>query len=63
MTRRSGRGTARQTVRIDEELWKRLGELAEARGTDRSAVLRDFVLWAVGEPDAPAPKRLVEPGE
>jgi hypothetical protein len=59
MTGRSGRGTARQTVRIDEDLWKLLGRLAAERGTDRSAVLRDFIRWTCGEPDAPEPYRLV----
>ena len=54
MTGRSGRGTARQTIRVDETLWERFGELAEP---DRSAVLREFIRWYVGEPDAQAPKR------
>lgn len=61
MTGRSGRGTARQTVRIDEGLWEALGRLAQEHGTDRTAVLRDYVRWTTGDPDAPEPVRLAEP--
>lgn len=54
VTARSGRGTARQTIRVDESLWQRFGALADP---DRSTVLREFIRWYVGEPDAKAPKR------
>jgi hypothetical protein len=54
VTARSGRGTARQTIRIDEDLWNRFGQVAEP---DRSTVLREFIRWYVGEPGTKAPKR------
>jgi hypothetical protein len=58
VTGRSGRGTARQTVRIDHELWDRFGVAARSSGVDRSSVLREFVRWYVHEaglPERPAP--------
>lgn len=57
VTGRSGKGTARQTVRIDEELWTKLGAACEAAGIDRSAALRAFARWYVGEDDAELPER------
>lgn len=43
VTGRSGKGTARQTIRIDATLWDEFGELATSVGTDRSAVVRDLI--------------------
>lgn len=60
VTKRVGKGTARQTVRIDEELWTKLGLTTETAGTDRSTVLREFVRWYVREEGAELPER---PGE
>ncbi len=57
MTGRSGRGTARQTIRIDEALWRAFGEATEAGGEDRSTVLREFIRWYVREPSSRLPKR------
>lgn len=57
VTGRSGKGTARQTVRIDEELWTKLGQACEAAGIDRSSALRAFARWYVGEDDAELPER------
>ncbi len=57
VTGRSGRGTARQTIRMDEELWNRLGAAAERVNLDRSEVLRRFARWYVGEPDIELPER------
>jgi hypothetical protein len=54
VTGRSGRGTARQTVRVDPDLWEKFGELT---APDRSTVLRDFIRWYVREPGAKMPKR------
>jgi hypothetical protein len=48
------RGTPTRPIRIDPELWERFGEVADP---DRSAVLRDFIRWYVGEPGVKAPKR------
>ena len=57
VTGKSGKGTARQTIRVDEELWTAFGKSAEAMGGDRSAVLRDFMRWHIGEADASQPAR------
>jgi hypothetical protein len=66
MTGRSGRGTARQTVRIDHELWDRFGVAARSAGVDRSSVLRAFIRWYVREaglPERPAPATAPEDRE
>lgn len=55
VTRRSGRGTARQTVRVPEPLWERFGELATREGTDRSKVLMAFIEKYVAERDGATP--------
>lgn len=48
-------GSPSRAFRIyDMALWDRFGELA---GTERSAILRDFIAWFVGLPDAELPKR------
>jgi hypothetical protein len=57
MTSRSGRGTPRQTIRIDEELWIRFGGLAATQGTDRSTLLRDFVRWYIRQPGSGSLRR------
>ena len=54
---KSGRGTARQTIRVDEALWEQFGKETASAESDRSAVLRDFVRWYVREPGAKMPKR------
>lgn len=46
VTGKSGRGTARQTIRVDEGLWERFGKVAEP---DRSTVVRDFIERYVAE--------------
>jgi hypothetical protein len=57
VTGKSGRGTARQTIRVDEALWEQFGERAASVDNDRSALLRDFMRWFVREPGAKMPKR------
>lgn len=57
VTGKSGRGTARQTVRMDEELWEKLGRAATDAETDRSTVLRGLARWYVREPGAELPER------
>lgn len=53
-----------QRFRLDAEPWQRFGDMAEAAGTDRSAVLRQFVLWYIGTPKVKAVRRpTVEPAE
>lgn len=46
--------TPRQTIRVDADLWRRFGELAQP---DRSTVLREYVRWYVGEKGATIPRR------
>jgi hypothetical protein len=57
VTGRVGRGTARQTIRIDEADWELLRVRTAEAGTDRSAVIRAFVDWYNGKPEAELPQR------
>lgn len=59
MTGKSGRGTARQTIRVEEALWERFGEAASRAdgGKDRSQLLREFMRWYSGDTDAKLPQR------
>lgn len=57
MTGTSGRGTARQTIRIDPERWGQFEKGAAAVGTDRSKVINDFIAWYNHEPGAKRPTR------
>lgn len=57
VTSKSGRGTARQTIRVDEDTWEKFGTRSQAAGTDRSTVLREFIRWYNREPGTRAPKR------
>lgn len=57
VTGKSGRGTARQTVRVDEDEWEKFDATTKSLGTDRSAYLREVIRWANGEPGAQAPTR------
>jgi hypothetical protein len=36
------------TVRMDDLTWDAFGEAAAAAGTDRSTLLRQFILWYIG---------------
>jgi hypothetical protein len=63
VTGRVGRGTARQTVRIDEADWEQLGARTADAGTDRSAVIRAFVDWYNGKAGAELPERPAAAGE
>ncbi|WP_435589826.1 hypothetical protein [Micromonospora aurantiaca (nom. illeg.)] len=51
------RGTPRWAIRVPENLWTAFGEATEAAGTDRSAVLREFIRWYVREHGAKTPQR------
>lgn len=53
VTGRSGRGTARQTIRIDETLWERFGGLVP--GGNRSDVIREFIRWYVRDRESGRP--------
>jgi hypothetical protein len=63
VTGRSGRGTARQTIRVDEGLWERFDEVTKQMGTDRSGWIRDAIRWCVGETDVSPPVRPERRGE
>jgi predicted transcriptional regulator len=51
-----GRGTPHAAIRIDPALWLRFDEAAKANGTDRSALLREWITAYV-ESDARPPRR------
>lgn len=55
VTGKSGRGTARQTIRVEETLWAAFGASCEGQGTDRSAVLRECMARYVKRHPAPVP--------
>ena len=58
MIRARGEGkTPHRQIRIDDEPWTRFGKLAAAAGTDRSALIRNFVLWYLRLPGAKLPTR------
>jgi metal-responsive CopG/Arc/MetJ family transcriptional regulator len=56
-------GTPFRRIRMDDDLWKRLDEAAKRADPDsnRSALLRRFARWYVGDmdemPQRPAPAR------
>jgi hypothetical protein len=47
------RGSSNITVRMDPDLWRRFGDVAE----DRSELIRAFVAWYAREPGAKMPRR------
>ncbi|MEV4181664.1 hypothetical protein AB0J28_09475 [Streptosporangium canum] len=47
--------TRHRPIRVDDDLWVAFGRLVGER--NRSAVIRDFIRWYVGERGAKAPKR------
>jgi predicted transcriptional regulator len=49
--------TPHRQVRIDDDTWDELGDVARARGTDRSALIRDLIAWFLRRPNARPPKR------
>jgi hypothetical protein len=46
-----------QRFRLDTEPWQTFGEMTRQNGTDRSSVLRQFVLWYIGAPKVKAVRR------
>jgi len=42
---------------MPEEIWRRFGEVAQAAGTDRSALIREFVAWYLRDAGAKLPDR------
>lgn len=55
--------TPTRPIRVPLDLWARFGEAATRAGTDRSAVLRDFMRWYAREPGAKLPKRPAVPDD
>lgn len=55
VTGKSGRGTARQTVRIPDDEWDEFDAACIANGAERSAYLLNVVRWALGRPGAETP--------
>ncbi|MEV4521497.1 hypothetical protein AB0J77_14810 [Micromonospora tulbaghiae] len=51
------KGTALQSFRVANDLWKRFAEQADLAGTNRSEVLRRFIAWYLREPGADLPQR------
>lgn len=49
--------TPTRPVRLDAEDWVDLGDATTAKGTNRSATIRDFVRWYLGRPGAELPER------
>jgi hypothetical protein len=49
--------TPKHGVRMPDPRWQRLGDAAEAAGTDRTEVINDFARWYTHEPGAKAVKR------
>lgn len=53
----TGKGTDRQTFRLDAEDWAEFGRLAGMQDSDRATVLREFIRWYARKPKSPLPKR------
>jgi|KBSSwiStaDraftv2_1062776.scaffolds.fasta_scaffold01170_14 hypothetical protein len=47
------RGTPKQTIRVDPDLWRRFGDVVG----DRAAALRTYMAWVLREPGAKLPRR------
>ena len=52
-----GKGNPKRTVRVEAPLWEEFGESAAAVNGDRAGLLRDFIRWHTGQPDAELPRR------
>jgi predicted transcriptional regulator len=48
------RGTTLRNIRLDDERWNALGAIAEAEGTDRTALLRDLIDERIARQAEPA---------
>lgn len=51
------KGNPRRTVRVDAETWDQFGTAAQKLGKERATLLRDYIHWLIGRPDAPKPTR------
>lgn len=55
--RGQGANTPTRPIRVDLDLWGRAGEASKSEGTDRSAIIREFLRWYLREADAELPHR------
>lgn len=56
--RKYGEGkTPHRTIRAEQSEWDPFGKAAKAVGSDRTAVLRQFMRWFSGQPGAELPQR------
>ena len=49
--------TPARHMRIPDEEWNDLGTVAADQGTDRAALVREFIAWYLRRPGAKLPKR------
>lgn len=52
----STKHTPPRQIRIGDE-WFDFDRAAKAQGTERAAVIREFIAWYLRRPDAPIPER------
>lgn len=57
----ASRGTTHRNIRIDDERWAAFGEIAEERGTDRSAMVRAWIDELRGVTTPPAQRATQRP--
>lgn len=50
-------GRVPRTIRLEQDLWSKLGPAALSNGHDRSGLIRQFVRWYLSEPGAQLPQR------
>jgi hypothetical protein len=49
--------TPQRVIRLEDELWDKLGHAADGLGSDRSAVLRQLLSWWLRRPGVKMPPR------
>jgi hypothetical protein len=52
----TSRGTDRRTIRVEPELWNEFGAATVDDEDGRSGILRQFMRWYLGKPDAELPQ-------
>lgn len=50
--------TTPRQMRIDKDTWEDFNTAAKLLGTDRSTLVREYILWMLRRPNAKAPARL-----
>jgi hypothetical protein len=56
MPNQPAEGQVTPNLRMPKALWENAGEVAQAQGTNRGAVIKQFLRWYTGEPDAQLPE-------